>query len=86
MSRMTLSDTNAVIALISEAIDDSLEPDWTAFDAAHHVMQWLSDAGLEIVPVAQRGTDCPSSHDGFHHVDTSMESGPYNCFHCERPM
>ncbi len=32
------------------------------------------------------GTECPYSHDGFHHVDTSMESGPNNCFHCERPM
>ncbi len=29
---------------------------------------------------------CPSSPDGRHQVDTSMESGPYNCFHCERPM
>lgn len=24
--------------------------------------------------------------DGRHHVDTSMESGPNNCFHCERSM
>lgn len=48
---MGITDTNAVIALISEAIDDSLGPDWTSFDAAHHVMQWLTDAGLEIVPV-----------------------------------
>lgn len=30
--------------------------------------------------------ECPSSHDGRHHVDTTMESGPYNCFHCERSM
>ncbi|MEW6626554.1 MAG: hypothetical protein AB1431_07180 [Pseudomonadota bacterium] len=30
--------------------------------------------------------ECPASHDGRHHVDTSMESGPYNCFHCERSM
>ena len=29
---------------------------------------------------------CPSSPDGRHQVDTSMESGPNNCFHCERPM
>ena len=34
----------------------------------------------------KRGTECPYSHDGFHHVDTSMESGPNNCFHCERPI
>ncbi|QOV92593.1 hypothetical protein [Novosphingobium sp. ES2-1] len=82
----SIVDKNAIIALIADAISDSLGPDWTAFDAAHHVMQWLTDAGLQIVPAPKRGTECPSSHDGFHHVDTSMESGPNNCFHCERPM
>lgn len=51
-----------------------------------HMMQWLADAGLQIVPAPKRGTECPSSHDGFHHVDTSMESGPNNCFHCEGKM
>lgn len=30
--------------------------------------------------------ECPSSPDGKHQVDTSMESGPNNCFHCEAPM
>ena len=30
--------------------------------------------------------ECPLSPDGRHHVDTSMESGPNNCFHCEQPM
>lgn len=30
--------------------------------------------------------ECPHSQDGRHHVDTSMESGPNNCFHCEQPM
>jgi len=83
---MCITDMNAVIALISEAIDDSLGPDWTSFDAAHHVMQWLTNAGLRIVPAPTRATDCALSHDGRHHVDTSMESGPNNCFHCERPM
>lgn len=29
---------------------------------------------------------CPSSPFGRHQVDTSMESGPNNCFYCERPM
>lgn len=46
---MSMVDTNAVIDLIAEAISDSLGPDWTAFDAAHHVMQWLADEGLCIV-------------------------------------
>lgn len=30
--------------------------------------------------------ECPSSPAGQHIVDTSMESGPNNCFHCEKPM
>ena len=83
---MTIPDTNAVSSIIDDAIADSLGPDWNSFQAAHHVMQWLTDAGLQIVPAPKRGTECPSSHDGFHHVDTSMESGPNNCFHCEGKM
>ena len=81
-----ITQTNEIISLIDDAIADSLGPDWTSFDAAHHVMQWLQDAGLQIVPAPKRGTECPSSETGFHIVDTSMESGPNNCFHCERPM
>lgn len=33
-----------------------------------------------------RATECLSSPDGRHQVDTSMESGPNNCFYCEAPM
>ena len=33
-----------------------------------------------------RRHDCSLSHDGRHHVDTSMESGPNNCFHCGEAM
>ena len=36
--------------------------------------------------VEARMGDCPSSPDGRHQVDTSMESGPNNCFYCEAPM
>ena len=86
MTETNINDTNAIISIIDDAIADSLGPDWNSFQAAHHVMQWLSDAGLQIVPAPKRGTECPSSHDGFHHVDTSMESGPNNCFHCEGKM
>ncbi len=60
---MTITDTNAIISLIDDAIADSLGPDWDSFQAAHHVMQWLTDAGLQIVPAPRRGTECPSSHD-----------------------
>ena len=47
-----ITQTNAIISLIDDAIADSLGPDWTSFDAAHHVMQWLQDAGLQIVSAA----------------------------------
>lgn len=30
--------------------------------------------------------ECELSPSGRHQVDTSMESGPNNCFYCERPM
>lgn len=47
----SIVDNNAIISLIDDAIADSLGPDWTSYDAAHHVMQWLTDAGLQVVPV-----------------------------------
>ena len=75
---LTLTDTNAVIALISESIDDSMGPDWTIFDAAHHVMQWLTDAGLGIIVLPKHKTDCPASHDGHHHVEPAFECAGYN--------
>jgi len=30
--------------------------------------------------------ECANSPNGRHQVDTTMESGPYNCFYCERSM
>ena len=47
-----ITQTNAIISLIDDAIADSLGPDWTSFDAAHHVFQWLQDAGFQIVSAA----------------------------------
>jgi len=35
---------------------------------------------------ALRAVGCPLSPNGSHQVDTSMESGPDNCFYCEQPM
>lgn len=102
MTETPINDTNAIISIIDDAIADSLGPDWNSFQAAHHVMQWLTDAGLQIVwsgydegnpdidklVAAHQASPnfCPYSHDGLHHVDTSMESGPNNCFHCEGKM
>lgn len=41
-------------------------------------------AALSATPVV--GRECALSPNGRHQVDTSMESGPNNCFHCEQPM
>lgn len=40
----------------------------------------------DLIAAGEAVAECPSSPDGRHQVDTSMESGPNNCFHCERPM
>lgn len=56
-----LNDTNSLIDLIADAITDSLGPDWTAFDAAHHVMQWIEDAGLEIGGKTSGGPEAGSN-------------------------
>jgi len=48
---------------------------WAAFQSALAQYQEPSEAD-----------QCPN-HPGHRcQVDTSMESGPNNCFHCERPM
>lgn len=49
-----MNDTNAVVDLIADAITDSFGPDWAPFDAAHHVMQWLENEGLQIVATAAK--------------------------------
>lgn len=75
--------------LIADAISDSFDMDWTARDGARAVMRWLADEGMAIVevpPPFNRGDECPNYPGHSCQVDTSMESGPYNCFHCERSM
>ncbi len=39
-------------------------------------------ANARAVLRATMHSDCPQSHDGRHHADTSMEEGPHHCFHC----
>lgn len=43
----------------------------------------LKETASEAEP---KPASCPSSPTGRCIVDSSMESGPNNCFHCERPM
>ena len=73
---------------LTEVIADSFYAHWDAIDGARAIVARIKagDFPGHIAPLPKRGTDCPASHDGRHHVDTSMESGPNNCFHCERPM
>lgn len=37
-------------------------------------------------PSSSPVAECPLSPNGRHQVDTSMESGPNNCFYCEASM
>lgn len=37
-------------------------------------------------PLVTAVPECPMSHDGRHHIDTSMEEGPHHCFHCGANM
>ena len=60
-------------------------------DAARHALD--ADGGKRAREALAASTpdlggvnSCPQSPNGRHQVDTSMESGPNNCFHCERPM
>jgi hypothetical protein len=46
----------------------------------------LDIVSAEPMPERQDPPECPHSPNGRHQVDTSMESGPNNCFHCEAPM
>jgi hypothetical protein len=50
------------------------------------VIEAVESALETIKPVPTKPRVCPSSPNGQHQVDTSMESGPNNCFHCEAPM
>lgn len=43
------------------------------------------DAAL-LLPAIPEAEQCPSRPGHRCQVDTSMESGPNNCFHCERSM
>ena len=63
-------------------------------DMSHPAVQTVLDAFAEPGPdkvamlpaLIESPRQCPSSPDCRHQVDTSMESGPNNCFHCEQPM
>ena len=46
------------------------------------------ERALDYVGNVSKDRECPLSPlpSGKHQVDTSMESGPNNCFFCEKPM
>lgn len=49
-------------------------------DTPHHNSPAAANA--RAVLRATMHSDCSQSHDGRHHIDTSMEEGPHHCFHC----
>lgn len=53
--------------------------------AIAHQLKRIADA-LAVRDAADGQRECPHSPTGRHQVDTSIESGPNNCFHCEAPM
>jgi len=74
---------------------------WTAVDemeaacpGSEHIDRPMVDALLALSAKYQAiadaepddGPECPSSPTRRHQLDTSMESGPHNCFYCERKM
>jgi hypothetical protein len=72
-----------------EQAKDAGDSDWegqsfTAFDAVKRAL-------LQAPPPTDEGVagatpECPNSPNFRHQVDTSMESGPNNCFYCEKSM
>ncbi len=56
-----------------------VEADWPEYEVVWRMIEARVYASS---PTAQ----CPQSPTGRHIVDTSMESGPNNCFHCDKPM
>lgn len=70
--------------LITEALADSFYAHWHERDGAKAVVEALERDG--ILKTFVRGAECLHSPTGNHIVDSSMESGPNNCFHCEAPM
>lgn len=82
MTETPITDTNAIISIIDDAIADSLGPDWNSFQAAHHVMQWLTDAGLQIVPAPKRCEYCDGTGD-VHRADGEWMG---ECPDCEGKM
>lgn len=53
-----------------------------------YTIETLENVILDLVGWTPGPPECPVSPlpSGKHQVDTSMESGPNNCFFCEQPM
>ena len=58
--------------------------------ALQHTLDLMQQQALQMshltTPSVVLPIECNLSHDGRHHVDTSMEAGSNHCFHCEQPM
>lgn len=54
--------------------------------ADHMARDTTWEAYRDALSTPATAQECSASPSGYHQVDTSMESGPNNCFHCEKPM
>lgn len=68
--------------------NQNAEGPWSHWVALAHAIIAADEKAILALqsPPAKVEVECPSSPDGRHQVDTTMESGPDNCFHCEAPM
>lgn len=64
-----------------DRLDGAHYADAVSVEAAGRIARALRGEREPLVP-----PECLSSPDGRHQVDTSMESGPCNCFHCGESM
>lgn len=81
ITHVCASDAPRIAAWLRSQCQDPMLPEFAEFLSVF--ADAVEKGDWQFQPVT---AECPASHDGLHHVDTTMKSGPYNCFHCERPM
>ncbi|WHO40842.1 hypothetical protein PMI04_009740 [Sphingobium sp. AP49] len=76
----------ALCLAAGEDMHDAGETELARINLPHIVEKIRAKQAAKPTGSALPIAECPSSPDGRHQVDTSMESGPNNCFHCEASM
>jgi hypothetical protein len=70
-----LTDREDVENELEQAIDDSIDMDWTARDGARAIQRWLDDHGFVIVPVApiRETAELLRSYERHHRDEAAKE-------------